>query len=107
MAAGSRGVDGGSNGDGGEPAGGWRAEEAIAGNRMALQALRELVVYPFLYARESRLLGLKVLPPVCSPPISAPSAPSFDQFLLRVPRELVFCSGPEDCCSTAPLARER
>ncbi|XP_047064063.1 cell division control protein 48 homolog B-like [Lolium rigidum] len=59
MAAGSRGVDGGSNGDGGEPDGGWRAEDAIAGNRMALQALRELVVYPFLYARESRLLGLK------------------------------------------------
>jgi hypothetical protein len=50
MAAGTRGVDGGSNGDGGEPARGWRAEEAIAGNRMALQALRELVVYPFLYA---------------------------------------------------------
>ncbi|KAM0883433.1 hypothetical protein ACQ4PT_031655 [Festuca glaucescens] len=59
MAAGSRGVDGGSNGDGGEPDGGWRAEDAVAGNRMALQALRELVVYPFLYARVSRLLGLK------------------------------------------------
>ncbi|KAK1642626.1 hypothetical protein QYE76_060431 [Lolium multiflorum] len=39
---------------GGEP-----AEEAVAGYRMALQALRELVVYPFLYARESCLLGLK------------------------------------------------
>ncbi|TVU01812.1 hypothetical protein EJB05_52724, partial [Eragrostis curvula] len=37
----------------------WRAEEAIAGNRKALEALRELVAYPFLYARESRLLGLK------------------------------------------------
>ncbi|KAK3146736.1 hypothetical protein QOZ80_3BG0271070 [Eleusine coracana subsp. coracana] len=37
----------------------WRAEEAVAGNRKALQALRELVAYPFLYARESRLLGLK------------------------------------------------
>ncbi|WVZ86279.1 hypothetical protein U9M48_033085 [Paspalum notatum var. saurae] len=38
---------------------GWRAEEAVAGNRKALEALRELVIYPFLYARESRLLGLK------------------------------------------------
>jgi hypothetical protein len=67
MAAGSRG--GGGNGDVGEPARGWRAEEAVAGNRMALQALRELVVYPFLYARQSRLLGLKVLPPVCPSPL--------------------------------------
>ncbi|KAF8658797.1 hypothetical protein HU200_059284 [Digitaria exilis] len=39
-------------------ASGWRAEEAVAGNRKALEALRELVTYPILYARESRLLGL-------------------------------------------------
>jgi hypothetical protein len=32
---------------------------------MALQALRELVVYPSLYAREARLLGLKVIQLVC------------------------------------------
>lgn len=38
---------------------GWRAEEAIAGNRKAVETLRELVTYPFLYARESHLLGLK------------------------------------------------
>ncbi|RLM73577.1 hypothetical protein C2845_PM15G16830 [Panicum miliaceum] len=50
------GSGGGSNG---KSASGWRAEEAVAGNRRALQALRELVTYPFLYARESRLLGLK------------------------------------------------
>jgi hypothetical protein len=77
MAAERRGVRGGGNGDVGEPARGWRAEESVAGNRMALQALRELVVYPFLYARQSRLLGLKVLPPVCPLlplPISAHSA---------------------------------
>ena len=65
MAAGRK--DGGGNGDGG-----WRAEEAVAGNRMALQALRELVVYPFVYARQSRLLGLKVLPAAC--PLLLPHA---------------------------------
>ncbi|KAL7096839.1 hypothetical protein ACP275_10G105400 [Erythranthe tilingii] len=37
----------------------WRAEEAIAGNSEALQALRELISYPILYARESKILGLK------------------------------------------------
>jgi SpoVK/Ycf46/Vps4 family AAA+-type ATPase len=38
----------------------WRAEEAIAGNKRALEALRELVINPFVYARESRKIGLKV-----------------------------------------------
>ncbi|CAO1948556.1 unnamed protein product [Urochloa humidicola] len=51
--------DGGSSWSDGKPASGWRAEEAIGGNRKALQALRELITYPLLYARESRLLGLK------------------------------------------------
>ena len=51
----------GGGGSNGKSASVWRAEEAVAGNRTALQALRELVMYPFLYARESRLLGLKVL----------------------------------------------
>lgn len=37
----------------------WRAEEVIAGNATALGALRELVVYPLLYAREARKLGLR------------------------------------------------
>ncbi|KAJ1701580.1 hypothetical protein LUZ63_001359 [Rhynchospora breviuscula] len=37
----------------------WRAEEVIAGNKRALEALRELIIYPFLYSRESRKLGLK------------------------------------------------
>ncbi|KAJ0980169.1 hypothetical protein J5N97_008424 [Dioscorea zingiberensis] len=37
----------------------WKAEKAIAGNRRALEALRELIIYPFLYANESRKLGLK------------------------------------------------
>ncbi|PIN16751.1 AAA+-type ATPase [Handroanthus impetiginosus] len=37
----------------------WRAEEAIAGNSEALQALRELISYPILYSRESKILGLK------------------------------------------------
>ncbi|KAK4423680.1 Cell division control protein 48B [Sesamum alatum] len=37
----------------------WKAEEAIAGNAEALQALRELVSYPILYPSESRILGLK------------------------------------------------
>jgi hypothetical protein len=65
MAAGSRVGGDGGNVDGGELAGGCRAEEAVAGYRMALQALRELVVYPSLYAREARLLGLKVIQLVC------------------------------------------
>jgi hypothetical protein len=73
MAAGSRiGGDGG-NGDGGAPAGGWRAEEAVGGYRMALQSLRELVAYPSLYAREARLLGLKVVPLVCLCPLLLPA----------------------------------
>lgn len=38
----------------------WRAEEAVAGNSEALQALRELISYPLLYSRESKILGLKV-----------------------------------------------
>ncbi|RLM73814.1 hypothetical protein C2845_PM15G13230 [Panicum miliaceum] len=50
---------GGGGGSNGKSASRWRAEEAVAGNRRALQALRELVMYPFLYARESRLLGFK------------------------------------------------
>ncbi|CAK9186210.1 unnamed protein product [Ilex paraguariensis] len=37
----------------------WRAEEAVAGNAEALQALRELITYPLLYSREARMLGLK------------------------------------------------
>ncbi|KAH6807248.1 cell division cycle 48B [Perilla frutescens var. frutescens] len=37
----------------------WKAEEAIAGNSEALQALRELIFYPILYSRESKILGLK------------------------------------------------
>ncbi|XP_047322012.1 cell division control protein 48 homolog B [Impatiens glandulifera] len=36
-----------------------RAEEAIAGNKEALQALRELIIYPHLYYREARELGHK------------------------------------------------
>ncbi|MQL72886.1 hypothetical protein Taro_005268, partial [Colocasia esculenta] len=37
----------------------WRAEEAVAGNARALQALRELIIYPIVYSREARILGLK------------------------------------------------
>ncbi|KAJ3669809.1 hypothetical protein LUZ60_010133 [Juncus effusus] len=37
----------------------WRAEDVIAGNGRALEALRELIIYPFLYSRESKKLGLK------------------------------------------------
>lgn len=37
----------------------WTAEEAIAGNAEALQALRELITYPLLYSHEARQLGLK------------------------------------------------
>jgi hypothetical protein len=57
--------DSGAGGNTGEV---WRAEEAIAGNRKALQALREIVAFPFLYARESRILGLKVSCPLLSRP---------------------------------------
>lgn len=38
----------------------WKAEEAIAGNAEAIQALRELICYPLMYSREARVLGLKV-----------------------------------------------
>ncbi|KAG9151928.1 hypothetical protein Leryth_002194 [Lithospermum erythrorhizon] len=36
----------------------WRAEEVVAGNVEALQALRELIVYPIRYSRQSQKLGL-------------------------------------------------
>ncbi|KAG0492716.1 hypothetical protein HPP92_005851 [Vanilla planifolia] len=42
-----------------EKGGEWRAEEAIAGNRGALEALRELIIYPFVYAHLAKKLGLK------------------------------------------------
>ncbi|KAF3591644.1 hypothetical protein DY000_02025169, partial [Brassica cretica] len=36
-----------------------RAESEIGGNESALQALRELIIFPFLYPLEARTLGLK------------------------------------------------
>lgn len=50
------GVDGGGGGGGGDS---WRAEEAVGGNREALEALRELITFPLLYSREAQRLGLK------------------------------------------------
>ncbi|CAN6442900.1 unnamed protein product [Victoria cruziana] len=38
---------------------GFRAEEAVAGNSEALRALRQLIIYPIIYAEESQKLGLK------------------------------------------------
>lgn len=38
----------------------WRAEAEIGGNERALQALRELIIFPFRYPLEARTLGLKV-----------------------------------------------
>ncbi|KAJ6712207.1 CELL DIVISION CONTROL PROTEIN 48-like protein B [Salix purpurea] len=37
----------------------WKAEEAIGGNKAALEALRELITFPHLYSREAQKLGLK------------------------------------------------
>ncbi|KAF2300118.1 hypothetical protein GH714_009225 [Hevea brasiliensis] len=37
----------------------WRAEEAIAGNKVALEALRELITFPLLYPYEAKRLGIK------------------------------------------------
>ncbi|XP_050373427.1 cell division control protein 48 homolog B [Argentina anserina] len=37
----------------------WRAEKAIGGNKEALQALRELIVYPLLFSSQAKRLGLK------------------------------------------------
>lgn len=39
----------------------WRAEEAIAGNAPALEALRELITFPLYYSSEAKKLGLKVI----------------------------------------------
>lgn len=38
----------------------WRAEEAIAGNAKALQALRRLIILPLLFSREAKKLGIRV-----------------------------------------------
>ncbi|XP_042377914.1 cell division control protein 48 homolog B-like [Zingiber officinale] len=46
-------------GNGSRKEGVWRAEDEIAGNSRAIQALRELIIYPFIYAEEARDLGLK------------------------------------------------
>ncbi|KAH1131961.1 hypothetical protein J1N35_003339 [Gossypium stocksii] len=37
----------------------WKAEEVVGGNAKALQALRELIVFPLIYSREAQKLGLK------------------------------------------------
>ncbi|KAK9154237.1 hypothetical protein Sjap_001717 [Stephania japonica] len=37
----------------------WKAEEAVAGNALALQALREFIVFPVLYPKEAATIGLK------------------------------------------------
>lgn len=38
----------------------WKAEEAIGGNRAAVEALRELITFPLLYSSQAQKLGLKV-----------------------------------------------
>ena len=38
----------------------WRAEEAIGGNAEALQALRELIIFPLHFSHQAQKLGLKV-----------------------------------------------
>ncbi|KAF5752040.1 cell division control protein 48 B-like [Tripterygium wilfordii] len=37
----------------------WSAEEAVAGNAKALEALRELITFPLLYSKEAQKLHLK------------------------------------------------
>ncbi|XP_054823150.1 cell division control protein 48 homolog B-like [Prosopis cineraria] len=37
----------------------WRAEEVIGGNAKALQALRELIIFPLLYSHQAKKLGVK------------------------------------------------
>lgn len=79
----------------------WRAEESIAGNAMALQALRELIIYPLVYSREASILGLKVITLYCL------SLPLFDSdpfaetlkfcllfFFLQWPRGLLLYGPP-------------
>ncbi|XP_050220376.1 cell division control protein 48 homolog B-like [Mercurialis annua] len=36
----------------------WKAEEAIAGNQAALEALREFILSPLFYSQEAKILGL-------------------------------------------------
>ncbi|XP_050238866.1 cell division control protein 48 homolog B-like isoform X2 [Mercurialis annua] len=36
----------------------WRADEEIAGNQAALEALRELILFPLFYSQEAKILGL-------------------------------------------------
>jgi hypothetical protein len=40
------------------------AESVVAGMEVPLQALRELLLWPVLYAEEARTLGLRVCPSV-------------------------------------------
>lgn len=37
----------------------WKAEEAIGGNKAAVEALRELITFPLLYSSQAQKLGLK------------------------------------------------
>lgn len=39
----------------------WKVEEAVGGNGEAIEALRELIVYPYLYRDQIQKLGLKVV----------------------------------------------
>ncbi|KAJ0095300.1 hypothetical protein Patl1_16692 [Pistacia atlantica] len=38
---------------------GWKAEEAIGGNKQAVEALKELITFPILYSSQAQKLGLK------------------------------------------------
>lgn len=40
---------------------GWKAEKVVAGMAGPLQALRELLLWPLLYAEEAKTLGLLVI----------------------------------------------
>ncbi|KAK3222845.1 hypothetical protein Dsin_009870 [Dipteronia sinensis] len=37
----------------------WKAEEAICGNKQAVESLRELITFPLLYSEQALKLGLK------------------------------------------------
>ena len=99
----------------------WRAEEAIAGNTEALQALRELIAYPFLYSREAQLLRLQVYLSLCPlpllPTLRALVSDEFVIFLmspfsnLQWPRGLLLYGPPGtgkvanfQCCISLPLS---
>lgn len=90
---------------------GFRAEEAVAGNSEALRALRQLIIYPIIYAEESQKLGLRVICFLFFYFFQIQDAGNQGGLVvctfLKIKPEELFCSGQGVCCSMVHLVLAR